>query len=90
MCTRFLQDENNKQIVRENTHRYRKQLKERMRKKKVDNRLNNVIKKMVDEGQTQQEIDPIVKLAIAMDLQSSSNEDSESDNDNDSQQSQDS
>ena len=76
--------------MRENTHRYRKQLKERMRKKKVDNRLNNVIKKMVDEGQTQQEIDPIVKLATAMDLQSTSNDESESDNDNDSQQSQDS
>ena len=90
MCTKFLEEENNKLIVQENTHRYRKQLKERMRKKKVDNRMNTVINRMVDEGQSQQEIDPIIKLAMAMNLNSTSNEESESDNDEDSQNSEDS
>ena len=61
-----------------------------MRKKKVDTRTNTVVNRMVDEGQSQQKIDPIIKLAMAINLNSTSNEDSESDNDEDSQNSEDS
>ena len=90
MCTRFIEREENKQIVRSNTHRYRKQMKEKARKGKVDSRFNKVIKKMVDEGQSQQDIDPIIKLARALNLQSDSNDTSDSDSDENSQQSDDS
>ena len=47
---------------------------------------------MVDEGQSQQDIDPIIKLARALNLQSDSNDtsDSDSDSDENSQQSDDS
>ena len=88
MCTRFLEDDNNKQTVRENTYRYRKQLKERLQKKRVDTRVKRVINKLVDKGQSQQDIGPIIKMAMALNLQSTSSD--TSDNDNDSQQSNDS
>ena len=45
---------------------------------------------MVDEGQTQQDIDLIIKTAIALSLQSTSIDASDSNNDNGSQQSNDS
>ena len=92
MCTRFTEREENKQVVRSNTHRYRKQVKEKARKGKMDSRFNNVIKKMVDEGQLQQDIDPIIKLARALNVQSEINDtsDGDSDSDDNSQQSDDS
>ena len=51
--------------------------------------MNNVIRKMVEEGQSQQEIDPIIKLARALNIQSMSTYTSECDSNNSSQNSED-
>ena len=78
MCTRFINQEDNNALVRNNTYRYKKQLKEKMEKHKVESRMQHAIKKMVDEGNNQHDIDPIIKLARAFHV-----DDSDSDNTSD-------
>ena len=65
-------------------------MKQKSNKYKADKRINNVIKKMVNEGQSQEDIDPIIKLARAMNSQTVSTYTSDSDSDQDSQNSEDS
>ena len=90
LCKRFMEQEENQQAVKSNTYRYKKQLKEKANKYRADKRMNNVIKKMVDEGQSQEDIDPIIKLARAINSQTISTYTSDSDSDQDSLNSEDS
>ena len=85
-----MEQEENQQAVKSNTYRYKKQLKEKANKYRADKRMNNVIKKMVDEGQSQEDIDPIIKLARAINSQTISTYTSDSDSDQDSLNSEDS
>ena len=79
MCLRFIKQEDNNATVRNNTYRYKKQLKEKMQKNKVESRMHHAIKKMVDEGNNQQDIDPIIKLARAFHVEDSDSDDTSDD-----------
>ena len=62
MCTNFMDQEDNRVIVWNNIYRYKKQLKEKIQKNKGESCMEHMIRKTADEGNNQQDIDPIVKL----------------------------
>ena len=79
MCCIFIAKEENAKVVKSNSYRYKKSMKERMQDRKMTNRLDGIVQKMEDNGESRMAIDPIINLAKVIHSQHTDDEDSNSD-----------
>ena len=79
LCCIFIAKEENAKVVKSNSYRYKKSMKERMQHRKMTNRLDGIVRKMEDSGESRMAIDPIINLAKVLQSQDTDDENSNSD-----------
>ena len=63
MCSRYINNGENEKYVKNNTYRYKKMIKEKSSNRKMSKRLEGIVKRLEDDGQNQEQIEPIINLA---------------------------
>ena len=66
LCSKFIDDAANAQLVKSNTYRYRKDRKEKSLKAKRSSKMSGVIRQLEDQGHTPTEIAPMIHMARAL------------------------
>ena len=65
LCTKFLTHDKNASMTKNNTYQYKKDQKEKANRTKVSNKMDTLIRKLEDNGNTESDISPLIHLAQA-------------------------
>lgn len=67
LCQSFLSNTDNDETSKRNLRDYKKERRDRASKSKTSRKMHGVIRKMVTDGATEEALQPIIRLAYAMD-----------------------
>ena len=70
ICSTYMADPNNKDIIKSNTYKYRKDRKEKSIIAKQTSKMDGILRKMEDDGRTEAEMAPLIHMANAMTVES--------------------
>ena len=66
LCNRCIEDTVNAQLIKNNSYRYKKSVKDKAQRSKASKRMDEVIWKLKDEVHKQEQLLPMIQIAEAM------------------------